>query len=229
MSLNKKTAALIVAGGTGSRMGGNVPKQFMELGGSEIIVHTLNTFASCDFIDGIIVVCHSDYMAHCAELLKSIDKPSVVVCGGKTRQRSVYNGLCAADDYTYVMVHDAVRCLVTEEEIASLHRELIISGSCTLAVRSKDTTKLADSRGYVANTLPRENLWQIQTPQAFLLNELKEAHEYAAKNSFEATDDCSVMEYVNKPIKLVEGRYENIKITTPSDMEIAKLFLKGCK
>lgn len=224
--MKHKTAAIIVAGGTGSRMGLDVPKQFLPLCGKEIIVHTVHTFASCDFIDKIIIVCHADYLEHCKELFDSMESVCYIT-GGATRQESVSRGLTLAQDYTYVLVHDAVRCLVSKDEIQSLYRTLTEHGSCTLAVRVKDTVKSADENKIVTNTIPRDNLWQIHTPQAFVTKELTEAHSYAAQTGFIGTDDCSVMEHMQKPIILVEGRYENIKITTTSDLKIAKVFLKG--
>lgn len=224
--MSHKTAAIIVAGGTGSRMGADVPKQFLPLCGKEIITYTIETFASCDFIDKIIIVCHADYLEHCKELFGSVENVSYIT-GGATRQESVSRGLTLAQDTDYVLVHDAVRCLVSEDEIHTLYRTLTGKGSCTLAVRVKDTVKSADDNNIVTSTIPRDNLWQIQTPQAFVTKELTVAHSYAAKTGFIGTDDCSVMEHMQKPIILVEGRYENIKITTPSDIEIAKVFLKG--
>ena len=136
-------------------------------------------------------------------------------------------GLKEAFDCEYVFVHDAVRCLIEENHIKTLYEELLNGKSCTLAVRVKDTIKIADENNVVTNTPDRSRLWQIQTPQAFLVSELLSAHEHAVKTGFEGTDDCSVMEHFEKKITLVEGSYKNIKITTPSDIEIAKVFMKG--
>ncbi|MBR3934621.1 MAG: 2-C-methyl-D-erythritol 4-phosphate cytidylyltransferase [Clostridia bacterium] len=226
--MTRKTVAIIVAGGTGSRMNSDIPKQFLSLSGEEIISHTVKVFEKCDFIDEIIIVCHKDYIGHCKKLFINIKNLSVIE-GGNTRQESVFNGLNASKDSKYVLIHDAVRCLVTKEEIKNLYSTLISDGSCTLAVKVKDTIKMSGENNTVIKTIPRENLWQIQTPQAFLTNEIYNAHLYAKKTGFVGTDDCSVMENANKPIILVEANYENIKITTPSDMEIAKVFLKGRK
>lgn len=225
--MNNKTAAIIVAGGTGSRMGADIPKQFIKLNGKEIILHTLEAFEKCEFINKIVVVCHSDYLELCRSLTALIKKDILIVCGGVTRQQSVLNGLNNISDCTYVLVHDAVRCLVDPCDIKKLHNELIKNGSCTLAVKAKDTIKMSDNNNMVTSTIPRDYLWQVQTPQAFLVKELIEAHNFALSSGFEATDDCSVMEHFGKEIKLVEGSYENIKITTLSDLEIAKAFMKG--
>ncbi len=225
--MNKKTAAIIVAGGSGTRLGGDIPKQFLKINGKEIISHTLSVFEDCDFIDKIIVVCHKDYLALCSGLTEHLKKDVIVVSGGATRQESVYSGLKEATDCKYVLVHDAVRCLVEVRHIRMLFEQLQKGNSCTLAVKVKDTIKLADENNIVTSTPQRSSLWQIQTPQAFLTDKLISAHEYAIKNKFEGTDDCSLMEYYGEKIVLVEGSYKNIKITTPSDVEIAKVFMKG--
>jgi len=226
--LTQKTVAIIVAGGTGSRMNSDIPKQFLSLCGEEIISHTVKTFSKCEFVDSIIIVCHKDYIDHCTELFKDLKNVQVIE-GGSTRQESVYKGLCSCQKSKYVLIHDAVRCLVTKEEITNLYNTLTANGSCTLAVKVKDTIKMSDENSVVVKTVPRENLWQIQTPQGFLTEEIYNAHRYAIETQFLGTDDCSVMENANKPIILVEASYENIKITTPSDIEIAKVFLKGRK
>ena len=226
--MTEKTVAIIVAGGTGSRMNSDIPKQFLILDGEEIISRTVNVFTDCEFVDEIIVVCHKDYIEHCTSLFKAKSNVKVIE-GGNTRQESVFNGLSASKDSKYVLIHDAVRCLVTKDEIKKLYNTLVTQGSCTLAVKAKDTIKLSDEKGMVLKTIPRENLWQIQTPQAFLTNEIYKAHVYAQETYFNGTDDCSVMENADKPIILTEANYENIKITTPSDMEVAKVILKGRK
>ena len=225
--MNKKTAAIIVAGGSGTRLGGDIPKQFLKINGKEIISHTLSVFEDCDFIDKVIVVCHKDYLALCSGLTEHLKKDVIVVSGGTTRQESVYSGLKKTVDCKYVLVHDAVRCLVEVRHIRMLFEQLQKGNSCTLAVKVKDTIKLADENNIVTSTPQRSSLWQIQTPQAFFTDKLISAHEYAIKNKFEGTDDCSLMEYYGEKIVLVEGSYKNIKITTPSDVEIAKVFMKG--
>ena len=223
----KKTGAIIVAGGTGSRMGSDVPKQFIKLNGKDILLHTIETFSSCDIIDKIIIVCHKDYIKYCNELIKGLDFDITVICGGKTRQASVHNGLVELKDCKYVLIHDAVRCLACKDDILNLYNELLNTGSCTLAVRVKDTIKMTDDNNFVTKTLNRQNLWQIQTPQAFETEEIKKAHLYALETNYLGTDDCSLIEHMGKSVKLVEGKYENIKITTPTDIEIAKVFMKG--
>lgn len=227
--MNKRTAVIIVAGGTGSRMGENLPKQFLKIKNKEILRHTAETFANCDVADKIVIVCHSDYLKHCTGLVSDLNSNISVVCGGATRQESVFAGLSEVRDFEYVLVHDAVRCMVRCEDIKKLHTELLSGNSCTLAVKVKDTIKMSDENNFVTNTVPRELLWNIQTPQAFRVSDLYQAHIHALETNFSGTDDCSVVEHFGKSVKLVEGSYENIKITTPSDLKLAEIFMEGCE
>ena len=121
--MNKRLAAIIVAGGTGSRMGTDVPKQFIKLNGKEIILHTISVFEKCDFIDKIVVVCHRDYLEFCKGLFSDVKKNIIVTEGGNTRQQSVFNGLKEARDCDYVLIHDAVRCLIEENHIKKYKEE----------------------------------------------------------------------------------------------------------
>ena len=227
--MSRKTAVIIVAGGTGSRMGTDMPKQFLKIRNKEILLHTAEIFAACGIADKIVIVCHADYIEHCRNLTLSVNAGISVVCGGNTRQESVFAGLAEVREYDYVLVHDAVRCLVSCEDIKKLYSELLSGNSCTLAVKVKDTVKMSDEAGFVTSTLPREFLWNIQTPQAFETDKLFRAHEYALETGFAGTDDCSVMEHFGEKVKLVEGSYENIKLTTPSDLKLAEIFMEGCE
>ncbi len=225
--MKDKTALILAAGGVGQRMGADMPKQFIKICGKEIIMHTIDSLLTCDFIDKIVIVCHSDYVDYCRKLVSPINKDITVISGGETRQASVYKGLKEVADCKYVLVHDAVRCLISAADVYKLHDELVKHGSCTLAVKVKDTVKIADKDNFVLSTPERDKLWQIQTPQAFVTKELIAAHDYAAETGYVGTDDCSLIEHFGKNVKLVEGSYENIKITTVSDLKIAQVFLKG--
>lgn len=225
--MKNKTALILAAGGVGARMGADMPKQFIKILGKEIIMHTIDSLLPCDFIDKLVIVCHSDYADYCRELVSGINKDITVISGADTRQESVYKGLMEIADCKYVLVHDAVRCLVNKDDVYKLHDELISHGSCTLAVRVTDTVKIADNDNFVIDTPDRDSLWQIQTPQAFITNELISAHDYAKETGYIGTDDCSLIEHFGKRVKLVEGNYENIKITTRFDLQIAKAILKG--
>ncbi len=219
--------AIIVAGGTGSRMGMNFPKQFIEINGKEIIEHTVDAFIKSCCVDKIVIVCHKDYIAHTTALFENREFPIVIAEGADTRQKSVVNGLSKADDCRYVMIHDAVRCCINPDDIRTARDALFIHKACALGVRVKDTIKKSDKNGKIIETVDRNNLWQIQTPQCFESELINKAHKMAADAGIEATDDCQVAEFAGYDVIIVEGSYENIKITTPSDLALASDFLKG--
>ncbi|MBR2405374.1 MAG: 2-C-methyl-D-erythritol 4-phosphate cytidylyltransferase [Clostridia bacterium] len=227
---NRTLAVVIVAGGSGQRMGSEIPKQFLKVNGIEIIQHTLRAFLECKLAQKIVVVCNKDYIDHTQKLVTSIssDVPIEIVSGGATRQNSVYEGLQKVSDFKYVMIHDAVRCCLSVEDIYKLFDTLKASSACALGVRVNDTIKLADSESQaIIKTIDRQNLWHIQTPQAFDVADIIDAHTQALHSGFEATDDCALAERVGMVVKIVEGSYTNIKVTTPSDLILAGEFLKG--
>lgn len=229
MILNS-TAVILVAGGSGLRMGTDIPKQFISIEGREIIEHTLYTFIKSDIAYKIVIVCSRAYIAHTEQLVSNISSqiPIIVTEGGTTRQASVYKGLLEAADCEYVMIHDAVRCCITLEDIIKLRDNLAYCNSCALGVKVKDTIKLADgSSRNILKTIDRDNLWHIQTPQAFKTQEILSAHRLALKTGFEATDDCALAENAGMTVNIVEGSYSNIKVTTPTDLIFARELLKG--
>lgn len=226
---NKTLAVVIVAGGNGLRMGSEIPKQFIEVNGAQIIEHTLQAFLECKLAQKIVIVCNKDYIDHTQKLVSSICPavPVEVIAGGATRQLSVYEGLQKVSDFEYVMIHDAVRCCLSVEDIHKLYDALKAS-ACALGVRVNDTIKLADSDSHaIVKTIDRQNLWHIQTPQAFKVADIIEAHNQALQSGYEATDDCAIAEKAGMVVKIVEGSYTNIKVTTPSDLILAGEFLKG--
>ena len=224
-------AAIIVAGGRGERMGANCPKQFLSVNGKEIIEYTIDTFVRSKIFSQIVVVCHKDYLAHTSEMAKSYERLTkfCVTEGGQTRQESVVCGLNQITDAEYVMIHDAVRCCVKESDILKLCSALKKSDGCVLGVKVTDTIKMSDDSLNIVSTVDRTNLWHIQTPQAFRTSVIMDAHKKAYDSGFNATDDCSVAEFAGVNVKIVEGSYSNIKITTPSDILLAQQYLKdGC-
>lgn len=227
--MNKlKFGVIIVAGGSGTRMGADYPKQFLKLRGKEILLHALDAVELSGVADEIVIVCHKDYLDFCRTLIggRRLDECTEVVAGGETRQESVFNGLKALKDCDYVLIHDAVRCCVAPGDIKKISKHVSEDGSCALGVKVKDTLKIADAEGYICSTPDRDYLWQIQTPQAFSYDIILRAHQKAIENNLSATDDCALAEAFGEKIRIIEGSYENIKITTPSDMDIAELFLK---
>ena len=202
-------------------MGGVKNKVFLELGEKTVIEHTLSTFFSCEVIDEIILVTRECDI----ELCKNF-KNIKVIAGGKTRQESVYRGLCEAKDSDIVAIHDGARALILKETIESSIADAKKYNAAAVGVSSKDTLKLVDDNGFIEKTIDREKVYQIQTPQVFKTGEIISAHEKAIKENFIATDDCMLYEkYIGK-VKITDGSYDNIKLTTPEDMQIAENILK---
>lgn len=217
--------AIIAAGGKGTRMGAGFNKVYMALSGTEIIVRTVSVFEKCAAVDEIVVVTGDDDTARFKLLAGQygFKKISAVVCGGNTRSESVYNGLRAASG-SIVLIHDGARALITENEIERVISDCRRYGAAALGVKCKDTLKKADADGFINSTLDRETTYQIQTPQAFFKNDILRA--YKAAEGLDATDDCMLAERAGIKIKITEGSYENIKLTTPSDIAVGEEILK---
>ena len=213
-------SAVIVAAGMGKRMGAGVNKAYLALGGRTILENTVSVFENCKKVDEIVVV--TDDAEKCRELLKGAKKVSAVVLGGKTRQESVKNGLAAATG-ELVAIHDGARALITGADIENVISEAEKYGAAALGVRCKDTLKMADENGFIVKTVDRDFVYQIQTPQVFRREEIIEAH---AKCGGDFTDDCALFEATGKRVKIAEGSYDNIKITTPDDLITAEKILE---
>ncbi|MCR4718386.1 MAG: 2-C-methyl-D-erythritol 4-phosphate cytidylyltransferase [Firmicutes bacterium] len=213
-------SAVIVAAGKGERMGAGMNKAYLALGGKTVIELAVAPFEECDKIDEIIIV--TDDVQKCRRLLDRFSKVKAVVLGGKKRNESVKNGLYAATG-DFCAIHDGARALITKKEIESVIDAAEKFGAAALGVKCKDTVKVADKDGFIEETPNREFLYQIQTPQVFKTAEILKMHE-EAEGDF--TDDCAVAENFGKRIKIVAGSYENIKITTPEDLDIAETILK---
>ena len=225
-----KTVAIIPAGGAGTRLKSHVAKQFLLLDGLPILVHTLKVFQESKEIDDIIVAVPPDELVSIRqELIEkySLTKVITTVAGGNQRQDSVRNCLEAvAGDCDMVVIHDAVRPFVTEKLISQVVEAARITGAASAGVKAKDTIKETTEDNNVWATVPRHNLWLTQTPQAFELELLKEAFKKAYDEKFYGTDDASLIERIGKEVKMVEGFYVNIKITTREDMMMADALMK---
>lgn len=223
-----RTAAVIVAAGKGSRMGTRESKQFLKLGGLPVLVHTLKAFQAIGDVDEIVLVVGEADVERCRSYAAQygIDKLRTVVAGGAERQASVALGLEAVGaGAEWVLVHDGVRPLIAGEDAARCLARARAHGAAVLAVPVKDTIKQADGAGRIAAAPDRKSLWAMQTPQAFRLALLKEAHVRAAEERFLGTDEASLVERLGHPVYIVEGNYRNLKITTPEDLAVAELFL----
>ena len=226
-----KTAAVIVAGGQGKRMGGSIKKQYIRLEGKEILAYTIEVFNKCTFINEIIVVVSEDEIEKVRENIINkyrFEKVTKVVAGGKERQDSVYNGLAVvSDEIEYVMIHDGARPFIKEETLKAVLEETIRKEAAVAAVPVKDTIKMVNKENRQVEATPkRELLWMIQTPQSFRKELLIAAYNYAKEKGVEVTDDSMLVEAYGYPVYIVEGDYRNIKITTPEDIIIGEAFLK---
>ncbi|WNC15051.1 2-C-methyl-D-erythritol 4-phosphate cytidylyltransferase [Brevibacillus brevis] len=213
------TGVVIVAAGSGKRMGGERNKLWLPLAGEPILAHTVRVFATHEKIDEIVlVVSRQDH----ADVLAWLDRENIrltVVLGGAERQDSVRNGLSAlSDDCSYVLVHDAARPFVTREQISGMIGQVQHDQATIMAVPVKDTIKVVGPTGIVESTPARESLWAVQTPQAFRMSLLREAHRAAAEAGKVGTDDAMLVEWLGHSVTVMQGSYENIKITTPDDL-----------
>jgi len=221
--------AVIAAGGKGSRMGADINKVFLKLGGKEILARTTEAFEKNPLVREIIVVTGKNDIEKCKDLISEygFSKVVCVVEGGSTRRESVANGLQYAK-CGFVAVHDAARALITEDIINDTASAAEKYGAAAPGVLCKDTVKIADNGGFIESTPDRSQMYMIQTPQIFKTELLKKAHN--APSDAEATDDCMLVENMGGRVKITEGSYENIKLTTPDDMLIGEMILKRrCK
>lgn len=222
---------VIPAAGQGKRMNTNIKKQFIQLLGLPVLAHTLSVFINNTKIDQIILVVHVDEIDYCKNNIinKYFDSRIKIVAGGKTRRESVFAGLKAFSPVIdYVIIHDGARPLLTQDLLNKVIKSLTTNTAVTVGTRLKDTIKRIDGHKIVQETPERSSLIAIQTPQAFLYEIIMEAHRKVPAEQ-PVTDDASLIEYVNKQVKVIEGSYENIKITTPLDLIIAENILKQRK
>ncbi|MEO6489845.1 MAG: 2-C-methyl-D-erythritol 4-phosphate cytidylyltransferase [Ferruginibacter sp.] len=220
-----KKYALIVAGGSGSRMNNIVPKQFLLLNGKPVLFYTINTFLKTFSDCKIILVLPEDHVAAGQEIIDAFFDYSAIqiTTGGRTRFHSVQNGLKLIDVDSIVFVHDAVRCLVTTDLISRCYEAVLQFGSAVPVIRSKDSVRIISNEGNEA--LDREHVKLVQTPQAFYSKILLPAFNIDYKDKF--TDEATVVEAFGLKIYLVEGEETNFKITIPSDLDrAAKILLE---
>ncbi len=225
-----KASAIIVAGGSGKRMGTDVPKQLLKLGGSTILERTLRPFIQCRDISDIIIVTEDSILKDVTQIVRDgfnrkTAPPITVVQGGAERQDSVWNGLKAVpDDGEVVVIHDAVRPFITAGLITECVVSAMKNGAVSVMRPLKETVKVV-ADNIVIETLDRSKLWITQTPQAFRTELIREAHIRAREDTVTGTDDCMLVERLGHSVYCIEGTDLNIKITTPADLEFAGTIL----
>ena len=225
-------SVVIVSAGRGSRMKADINKQFLKLKGKEVIAHTIDKFYNNKNIDEIVVVVKEDETDFFRRNI--IDKYGYknikIAFGGKERQDSVFNGLKAVNERCdIVLIHDGARPFVTDEIIKN-SIECAKKNKCVIVgVPVKDTIKIINKDNEVCDTPNRSTLWSIQTPQVFEYLSIIKAHKIAKEKSYYGTDDSMLMEYLGYNVKVIEGSYNNIKITTPEDLKIGEEILNENK
>ena len=225
-----KITGIVLAAGQGRRMGSDIPKQFIKVGGRMLICYSLEAFEkSC--VDNVILVAGADKIGLCREQIVGgggFKKVSVVIAGGDSRTASVYNALRVVGDADVVLIHDGARPCVTPQIIDDVAHSAALYGSATSGVPAKNTIKTANTDAFAVDTPDRSTLWEIHTPQGFLFPDILRAHRMYAEDpdSPVVTDDTVIAErYLGVRTKLVAGSYKNIKVTTPEDLMCAAVYL----
>lgn len=220
---------IIPAGGSGKRFGSSIPKQFVELNGIPIIVHTINLFKEIEEIDSVVVAVHAEWYTYTKEMSEKfkVEKLSEIIIGGRTRQDSVANALHSqsVQNAEIVLVHDAVRPFASANLIKKVIDTTDEFGAVIPATPPRETIKERSGNGIVVKTIERSKLCSVQTPQGFWLDIIQTAYTKANAAGFVGTDDASLVEFLGYKVKVIDGEDNNFKITTPLDLRIAELLL----
>lgn len=215
--------AIVLAGGSGSRMGADRNKVLLDLRGVPVIVRSVQAFQW--LVDGVVLVAREEDIPAMQEAMEASSLAVTIVTGGNSRQASVWNGLCALPEgCTHVLIHDGARCLVDEGTIRRCMASVEECGTGVAAIPAIDTIKQVDAGDVVSATPDRSTLRAVQTPQGFTVDLIRRAHISAAQASFLGTDDASLVERLGHPVRLTLGDRRNIKLTTPEDMVMAEAF-----
>ncbi len=217
---------MIAAAGRGSRMGADKNKLLLEIAGKPILYWTLKAVTSSQRIDWIGIVGQPKDKSFILPIIDSFSKKIQWIDGGNTRQESVQRGLAALPfNAKHVLIHDGARCLI-KPQIFDQCADLLLNGQAVIAAtKVTDTIKNVDSKGFIVSTPPRDRLWSAQTPQGFSVKQLKEAHSEALSNGWAVTDDASLFERLDLPVRILDAGPSNIKVTTPFDLLIAESLL----
>ncbi len=224
-----KVYAIIPSGGKGTRLNSEIPKQYLKFYGKELIAYTLDTFQKCDLIDEIIVPADNNYFELLDDIRKKFDFTKVknFVRGGSERQYSVFNAFKSinGDENDIVVIHDAVRPLITKAVLETAIKTAIDFGSCVVAIKAKDTLIKGDE--FIENYIDRSNMYYVQTPQVFRYKIYKDAMIKAEKEKFLATDESMLVHRAGYKIRIVDGSSFNFKITNQDDLKLFEIISKG--
>jgi 2-C-methyl-D-erythritol 4-phosphate cytidylyltransferase len=224
--------AIIVAAGEGRRVGANISKVYLPIGGRAVLLRTLDQFSRAKTVKNIIVVIAKQDFERCQSLLSNDPRAGaqswILQTGGSSRQKSVARGLeRLPSECDVVIIHDGARPFVSPELIDRVVETVPARKAVVVGVRVRDTIKVVCENRQILSTPARDCLWEIQTPQAFERSLIVEAHQAAQRNDQDATDDASLVERLGKPVYLIEGDRSNIKITLPEDLLFAKALVAG--
>lgn len=225
-----KTVVIVPAGGIGKRFGGDLPKQFTDLKGTPIIIHTLRIFQNTPEVDSIVIPVHSDHFARMKKLMEEYDdisKVKEIVIGGSKRQESVINALHTkeASDADIILVHDAVRPLTSIALVQKVISETEEIGAVIPGIRPNDTLKEISGAGSIVKTIDRARICLVQTPQGYWQELINNAYKSASEAGFEGTDSSSLVEFIGYKVQVIDGEQSNMKITTKLDLKVAEMLL----
>ncbi|MCH9634458.1 MAG: 2-C-methyl-D-erythritol 4-phosphate cytidylyltransferase [Chlamydiae bacterium] len=221
-SFSKKISVILLAGGLGTRMKAQKPKQFLKLFGKEIALYSFEIFSNHPQVHEIVVVCEAEYQP----MFTSPHKPVYFANPGKRRQDSTYNGLQKVSKEEHlVCVHDAARPCLDLEILNNLFEVAYEYKAATLGIRATSTLKEVNADGFLVKSIERKKVWMIQTPQVILKSLMEKGFQKAKENGLEVTDETSLINLIGHRVKMVESTSENIKLTEPADLEIIESFL----
>lgn len=234
-----RCVAIVLAAGAGRRMQSDIKKQFLLIKDKPVLYYSLKTFEE-SFVDEVVLVTSEDDVDLCrGDIVEKygFSKVKNIIVGGKERYHSVAAGLQTISEADYVFIHDAARPMLTQEILERGYQSVRQTEACVVGMPVKDTIKIADAKGYIAQTPNRSLVWMVQTPQIFAYPLIKDAYEKLMEKESDMknrgisiTDDAMVVETLTEhSVKLIEGSYENIKITTPEDLGMAERFLEKIK
>lgn len=230
--MNKSITAVILAAGQGKRMNSTVAKQFLNLQGKPLLYYSIKAFEESS-VDKIVLVTGSDQVEYCKQEIVdyySFKKVTDIIEGGKERYDSVYQALMHLNQCDYVLIHDGARPFISVNLIERIIREVMQYEACIVGTPVKDTIKVVNEKGYITDTPDRTTLWSAQTPQAFSYSSIRKAYDmfYQLIDNLKLgiTDDAMVYQtFIGEPVKVLQGEYNNYKITTPEDLTLAEATL----